>query len=154
MKKFISFILVAVVVGGAAFYGGMQYGKSSDLQTNNFQNFRNLTPEQRQQRMQQLGGNGANGGAAFGTNRGAGQNGTMGEILSKDDKSITVKLATGGSKIVFYSDSTRISKQIDATKNDLSQGINVRVNGPANSDGSITAQSIQIVPAPVPPKAS
>lgn len=150
MKKFISFILVAVVVGGAAFYGGMQYGKSSDLQTNNFQNFRNLTPEQRQQRMQQLGGNGANGGG----NRGAGPNGTMGEILSKDDKSLTVKLEAGGSKIVFYSDSTKISKQTDATKNDLNQGTNVRVNGTPNADGSITAQSIQIVPTPVAPKAS
>jgi hypothetical protein len=82
-----------------------------------------------------------------------GQNGTMmrggaitGSILSMDDKSVTVKLLDGSSKIILFSTSTTYSNTITGAKTDLKVGENVAVIGAANSDGSVTATSIQINP--------
>ena len=139
-------IAVAVVVGGGAFYGGMKYAQSNApqgrLSQADFQSLQNLSPEERQQRRQELGANagGFRGGSGGGQRGGGGF--TTGEIISKDDKSVTIKLRDGGSKIVFLSDSTEITKSANGTFVDLEVGKNVSVNGTANSDGSVTAQSI------------
>lgn len=128
MNKIITIISVAVIVGGVAFYGGMKYAE-------------NKATAGRQQRAQQFSGGtggGQRGGGGF----------ISGEILSKDDKSVTVKLQDGGSKIVFLSDSTKITKSTDGALSDLEVGKNVSVNGTANPDGSITAQMIQLRPQP------
>lgn len=136
---FLAVISTAIIAGGAAFYGGIKYGKGG------MPDFRSLTPEQRQQRFQQLGIQGIGGtGGRFGNS--TGNNFAVGEIISKDDKSITLKLRDGGSKIVFFSDSTEISKFADGDKNDLQVGKNILVNGKTNSDGSLTAQTIQLRP--------
>lgn len=132
-KTLLSIIAVALIVGGGAFYGGMKYDQSK-------------TAADRQARIQQFGSSGAgsrNGGLG---NRNSGGF-ASGEILSKDDKSITIKMRDGGSKIVFYSDTTEVGKFVNGAVSDLEIGKNVSVNGTANSDGSITAQSIQIRPA-------
>lgn len=146
MSKTITIIVVvAVVVGGAAFYGGMKYGESKStkgLTQRNFGNFQNLSPEQRQQMFEQFGAN------ARGSGQGQGnRNVTSGEIITKDEKSITVKLPDGGSKIIFFSENTEISKNVNGTSSDLEIGKNVVVSGTANQDGSITANSIQLRPA-------
>ncbi len=149
-KNIITTIALVMVIGGGAFYGGMQYGKSSSsasLGQSTAAGFANLTPEQRQQRFQQMG---ASGGTQT-INRQGGGNFATGEIISKDDKSITVKLPDGSSKIVFYSGSTEVRESVSGTSNDLGTGKTVSVNGTANSDGSITAQSIQIHPRPEAP---
>ncbi|KKT29273.1 hypothetical protein A3G55_02825 [Candidatus Giovannonibacteria bacterium RIFCSPLOWO2_12_FULL_44_25] len=142
MKKFIPIIAVALVVGGASFYGGMTYAG-------------NKAAVDRQERMQQFG---ANAGAGFRSGAGQrdGQGGfTAGEIIAKDDKSVTIKIqdarlpdGQGGSKIIFLSDSTKIAKSTDGALSDLEVGKNISVNGVPNSDGSITAQTIQLLPQP------
>ncbi len=71
---------------------------------------------------------------------------TSGEIISSDEKSITIKLADGSSKIVLLDDKTQINKASEATKNDLRIGEKVLVTGVTNSDGSVTAQNIQLNP--------
>jgi len=144
---FYDFILQVIIYGAkrtnllteAAFFrfsagGGSAFGG---------QNLQNLSPEERQQRLQELGGN--VGGARLRQGFG-GQGLATGEIISKDDKSVTVKLRDGGSKIVFLSGSIEVTKSVSGTLVDLEVGKNISVNGTANSDGSITAQSIQLRP--------
>jgi hypothetical protein len=120
-------ILVAIIVGGGAFFGGMKYQQSK--QRNNLRQFTG-------QNGQRLG----NGGNQMGFRP------VNGEILSSDEKSITVKLQDGSSKIVLFSDKTTINKAAEATKEDLKAGEKVAVFGQENSDGSVTAQNIQLNP--------
>lgn len=124
--------VVAVVVATVAFFGGMQYQKSKTPANSFFAN----------------GGQQGNGqGRRFGNGTG-GRNGgaVIGEILSADESSITVKLMDGSSKIVVVSSSTSINKAASASRSDLKKGERVAVFGTTNSDGSVTAQNIQLNP--------
>ena len=142
-KKQIVVSVVVLVVGGAlGFFGGIKYQQSK-------------TALARTQAGSRFAG-GPGGGAFFAQTGQGGQgrrvggaNGgfAAGEVLSKDDKSVTIKMQDGGSKIVFYSPSTQISKPEPVQVSDLSVGENVVVAGSQNSDGSVTAQTIQIRPA-------
>ena len=144
MKKILPIIIALTIIGAGTFYGGVLYGKNKNSNggQNNFANFQNLSPEERQARFQQPG----NAATRQGGNRQGGANFTQGEIISKDDKSITIKLRDGGSKIAFFSNSTEVGKFSTTTPDNLLVGESVSVNGTANQDGSITAQSIQIRP--------
>ncbi len=135
MKKILPIIIIVVVIAGAgAFYGGMKYSQSKTVRPQQLQ--ANLGASLR-------GGNGSFGNR---TGTGAGANFASGEIISKDDNSITIKLRDGGSKIIFYSDTTEVDKFVAGTANDLEIGKTVTINGKTNSDGSIAAQSIQLRP--------
>ena len=131
-------IVGAAVIAGAGFWGGMTYAK-------------NAVP--------QRGG----AGGAF-TSRGgpsgfraSTNGGVFGTVVSKDANSITVQLGgpnasstngtDSGSKIVIFDDTTQIGKFVSGSASDLSVGENVMVAGTPNSDGSVTARSIQIRPA-------
>jgi hypothetical protein len=76
----------------------------------------------------------------------SGFNGTNGQIISNDNTSLTVKLNDGSTKIIILSDSTTYSDLIEANKSDLKTGINIAVFGTTNSDGSVTAERIQLNP--------
>ncbi len=121
---------MAVLVGGGAFYGGMRYAEAKST-------------SQRQQRFDQ---NGANIGGGFRGQGGTGGGFVSGDIISKDNQSITIKTRDGSSKIVFFSDTTEVSKFVAGTSTDLAVGKTVTVMGKSNSDGSVTATSVQIRP--------
>ena len=126
-------IIVAVVLAGAGFWGGTIYQKSQTARPG--RNF------------------GASAGALESlpsniTRRSGGLQGgfTSGEIIAKDNNSITLKMRDGSTRIIFYSGTTQVSKQASGTVDDLAVGLSVVVTGNANSDGSVSAQSISLRP--------
>jgi hypothetical protein len=141
-KKNIAIIISIIIVAGVSFYGGTIYkpNRNSALAGNVSGAFANLSLEERQARMQQFGS-----GAAGGQRGGRANGGFIaGEIISKDDKTITVKLSDGGSKIIILSASTNITKAAAGSLDDLKVGESLAVSGSANQDGSVTAQTIQL----------
>jgi hypothetical protein len=129
-------IIISVLLLGVSFYGGKQYGQSV--------NTASLTNATSQRSNFVRNTNGAS--ARVGAMRGANGGFTTGEVISKDDTSIVVKLKDGGSKIIFVSNSTSVAKTESGTLADVSVGKQVSVTGSSNSDGSVTAESIQIRP--------
>lgn len=125
--------IVCVLVGlGAGFFGGYQYRNFRLNQLRNGLGTGDRTGQQRFTGTSQQNGN--RGGAV------------VGSILSMDDKSVTVKLTDGSSKIVLFGDATTYTNTVDATKADLKVGEDVAIFGTANSDGSVTATNVQINP--------
>lgn len=139
MKKIIPiFVVLLVLVGGSFFYGGMKYG--SKTRQSNFAANRNGMGNFQ---------NGVGGNLSGGMRRvGAGAEGATfasGEVVSKDDKSITIKLRDGGSRIVFFSASTtQVMKSVNGSIDDIKIGETIMVNGSANQDGSFTGKSVQL----------
>jgi hypothetical protein len=128
-------VLVAIVIGGVGFFAGMKYQQSKS--TSNFRQFGNG---------QGFGMMGGQGNQSQGRTRMNGARQVTGEILNQDDKSITVKLQDGSTRIIFLSDTTTISKATTGSKSDLKVGERVGVFGTENSDGSVTAQNVQLNP--------
>ena len=131
MHKFKPFIIpvaaAIVVAGGISFFAGMKYGRSKIGIFSDSQNSRAGELTRRGMRPQ--------------------GNFVAGEVIAKDDKSITVSIRDGGSKIVFFSGATQVMKSAAGSLQDLAPGEQVVTMGSVNSDGSITAQSIQIRPS-------
>lgn len=65
-------------------------------------------------------------------------------MLSVNGNTITVKLASGGSQVAVLAPSTQYRKAVDGTSADVAVGSQVTITGTTNSDGSLTAQSVQI----------
>ena len=121
-KNPIAIIILAVVTAAGGFFGGMKYQQSKQPSFAGFIGNRTATGNRNTFRA------------------------TVGDVIASDDKSITVKLAYGSSKIVLFSDKTEIYKTDTTQKNDLKVGDRVMVTGSNNSDGSQTAENIQINP--------
>lgn len=127
MKKLIIFSAILIIaVGGGAFYGGMKYQESKNP------SFPNLTQAQRQQFSER------------GIERGMGPGFLSGELIDKDENSLTLKMPDGSSRIVFFSESAEISKMTQGTFNDIEIGKQITVSVDQNSDATYTAKTIQI----------
>lgn len=135
-------IALAIVTGGVGFWGGTMYSKSRVGL-----NFQNRIGGRQMMQDQNMGksftGNKAPANGQGSMGRGA----TTGEVTAKDDKSITIKMNDGSSRIVILSDKTvyRISDSSSLDK--IVVGTKVAAFGEAGSDGSVTATSIEINPA-------
>lgn len=136
MKKYIVSAIVLLAVGGISFYVGYAYSENknslANFQANMGENFK-----------MRVSGQNLPEGARSGS-RMMLSGGVAGEITAVDNQSITVKLSDGSSKIVFYSDSTAISKQAEGSKDDLTIGVQIMISGQQNTDGSYAASAIRI----------
>jgi hypothetical protein len=146
MKRWLIPVIVVIVVavGVGGFFGGRAWGGGTPSPQAALKVLTNLTPAERQS----LLGSGGGLGSILGNRRstsGTGTGGfTSGSIVTSDSNSITIKLSSGGSKIVFYSPSTIMAVSKAGSASDLTQGQDVTVTGSTNSDGSITATRIQV----------
>lgn len=123
-------LVALAIVGGGAFYGGMTYAKSQVPARGQFT------------------GNGQfPGGPGGGARAGANGGFTAGEIIAKDESGITIKMQDGSTKIVLVGSGAQVMKSTTGSLDDLAIGTQVTITGSANSDGSVTAESIQIRPA-------
>lgn len=119
--------IIAIVFAAGGFFGGLTYQKSK-------------TPTNARGQFAAAGQNGRAGGAR------AGGGMVAGTILSMDATSMTVKLADNSSKIVILGSTATFAKSTDGTIADLKVGDRVSAFGTTNTDGSVTAQSVQINP--------
>src|SRR3990167_8719983 len=130
-NNYLTTIILVTIFAIAGFYGGMKYQQSKvNSLSGQFSN------RQRTVRNGRVGGNG---------NR-SGFRPVAGEIISADGKSITVKLQDDSSKIVLINDKTVINKAQTVSKSELKVGEKVSVFGSENTDGSVTAQNVQLNP--------
>jgi len=154
MKKnlWLMVVITVVVVGGVGFFGGMKYQESQATNNsgigqlgNNAMNDNNAGSFSRRDR---TGDNSRNFGSSQNgdsTRSGFGRP-VAGVNESKDNNSITVKLDDESSKLVILPDSVTVSKAETGSLDDLKTGEKVSVFGTENSDGSVTANNVQLNP--------
>jgi len=130
-------ILVMAVAGG--FVAGMKYQQGKGSSVNGGQNT-----------MQSAGrgihNNGEGQQVVMGTQHRRDSGMVGGEIINQDDASITIKLDNESTKIVLFSEETGINMATEGSLENLAVGEQVVVFGQENSDGSVTATSIQLNP--------
>jgi len=130
MNKNIIVGVAGIVLLAGGFYGGVTYTKSArpaDFGTS------------------AMNGPMRNGGMGAGNMR-TSASFITGEVISKDATSITIKMQDNSTKIILMGSSTQIMKTSSGSIQDLVTNSGVTVTGSANTDGSITAQSVQIRP--------
>lgn len=126
MKNKIIIFVAAIIIGLLSFYAGTKY--SSGSKSSQFPNR----------------GTGQALNLKSGANNFNKANFVSGKIIKIDEKSISVELPSGGSRIIFFSENSPINKTESGSASDLSVGKEISVLGSENSDGSISASSIQI----------
>ena len=131
-KKIIGIATIALVVGIGVGYGGANAFRSGVPGQNMQGNFSAIK-----------------GGDMSGVRAGGAWNGGMlsGTVATKDSGSITINTKDGSSHIVLITPATSFLKSVSGAQSDVSVDSTVIVSGMTNSDGSVTAQSVQIRPA-------
>lgn len=127
-KNLLIIAILVILVGAGGFFAGIKYQQNQ--RPNNYASIRQgfMNNSEQGQNRTRIGGQ------------------VIGEILNKDDSSITVKMPDSSSKIVLLSNNTSISKTAKGSEEDLTVGQQVMVLGTSNTDGSVTARNIQLNP--------
>jgi hypothetical protein len=132
-KQTLIIAAVALVIGlGGGYWGGHAFASGTTTPTNG-----TFT----------RGGGGA---GTFAGGRGAGGAGggfLSGTVAAKDATSVTIDTRDGSSHVVLVSPTVSVAKSVAGTLADVGIGSTVIVMGTTNSDGSLSATSIQLRPA-------
>lgn len=129
--------IIAIAAAALGFFGGMKYQQTK---TPTFG--KGVAQGAMNQNKQTGSASVKNVRAGAGTGNGL----KMGTIAAMDATSITLKMQDGSSKIVILAGSTTYKKTADAAKTDVKVGDIVVITGTTNSDGSITAENVQLNP--------
>ena len=151
-NQVISLVIIGVLALGGGFFGGMQYGGSSGSQGNirGGDVTANLTGQFQDSSehgdwngdgQHRSGGN--HPGRISGPARGRDGRALVGEVLGVEDGALTLKTQDGGSKIIFFAESTQVREIISGSVDDALEGEQIVVFGQENPDGSYSAQAIQ-----------
>lgn len=124
MKREILFLIILILVATAAFYGGMKYQQNKTPQRTFFQREGQTT--QMRERM------------------------LSGEVISKDEKSLTLKLPDGSTRIVFLSEKTEFLKMTEGNLSDIEVGKQIMIIGNQTTEGAFVAEQIQLSPRIIP----
>ena len=150
LKIILAVILVLVIAAGS-FYGGMVFGKSqatasaATVPMNFPAGFQ--PPDGAALQGDGAGRFGARGQAGAGGAFGAQPGMIFGEIQSIEGDTLVIADPNGGQTRVQVTDTTLIEKNASVEVTDLAPGETVMVSGSENSDGSVTARSVQVAPA-------
>lgn len=140
-------VAVVVIIAAGSFYGGMVYGKTqaNTSQTITLPNGETRTFNAPPGGAAGFRGQGQQNGAAgdFGSQAGM----TFGTVEGIDGSTLTISTQAGGTVKVQVTDTTLIEKNASVSVSDLATGDTVIVSGSDNTDGSITARSVQVAPA-------
>jgi hypothetical protein len=133
MNTITKIIIGAVLLAVVFFYAGLKYDQSHSATT---------AASARAAFVGRVGAAGVGAGRL-----GGGGGVVMGTVLSLDPQGITVSIAGGGSKIIFVATSTSYTTTSAGSPSDINTGDTVVVTGSTNTDGSVTARSIDVRPA-------
>lgn len=141
-KAWIWVIVAVIVVGGAAFWGGMTYAQSAKSSST------------ASRYTAGSGFAGRTGAAGFSGGSFAAGGATVGTVVQVGSGTFTVQLptststtATTGTKLVLVDNATEVDELEAVPTSNIQVGQSVTVAGTANSDGSITASSVMIRPS-------
>jgi pectate lyase len=123
----VSSLISIIVAGGIGYYVGSH---------------RVSTASNMRQGMMGQAGLGARGGFARGASGGM----VNGSVVSLTDNVLTLKARDGGSRVILFTAGTKVTKSVDGARTDVKDGVNVVILGTQNTDGSITAETVQIRP--------
>lgn len=140
--KVLGAVVVIVAIAGIGFYAGTK-GISNNPQQQ--LNDVNATGSNTENQMMKGAGPG----------KLSPENMIQGQVTEINNQEITVELTDGTTKTILLSGTTRIGKVITGTLDDIVVGSSLAVNGAQNSDGSVSAQMVQIrqqAPQQKPPK--
>jgi len=70
-----------------------------------------------------------------------------GTVAKEDSGSLTLNTRDGSSHVVLFTPDTTVSKSVTGSMQDVAVGSEVIITGTTNSDGSVSAASIQLRPA-------
>ncbi len=130
MKIILGLVIIAIIIG-LSFYGGMLYKKQD-----------RPTPPVNPAQLDTANPIAT----AVEPNRVAPQDMIVGKVTAMDNQSITLQLADGSTQTIFLSGTTRIGKVVTGTTDDITVGSSLAVNGTENSDGTVSAQMVQVRP--------